>query len=161
MKKVELEIITMLPYRPVKSEISRKTSQWKPHVDCFMHAEIQLLCYYVLEQPVAERRLPRVMGSSKPSRSLCFLCISCYGGLKPPLPNGKTFDQWTIPDLVQFDTQALNKPGQTIALMNTTVLRFSKKRYVSNNLPITSRAHIDEIPVSSVEGSFLRSPCTT
>lgn len=154
--KVELEIVTLLPYTPVQSEISCKASGRKPRVDCFVHAEIQLLCHYALEQPTAERRLPRVMGASKLSCFLCFLCISCYGGLKPPLPHGQIFDQWTVPDLDQFDEQAANKLRQTIVLMNATVLRLSKKKYSPKNFSLTSRVHIDEVPVSSVE--VLRSP---
>ncbi|ETN44217.1 uncharacterized protein HMPREF1541_10768 [Cyphellophora europaea CBS 101466] len=160
MSNVELKITTLAPYRPVRSKISHKISSRKSQVDCYVHAEIQLLCHYVLEQP-ADRCFPRVMGTSKLSCFLCFLCISCYGGLEPPLPHGQVFDQWTVPDLVQFDKEVVTRLRQTIDLMNATIVRLAKKKYVPRAFPLTSRVHIDEVPVSSIEGSHSRSSSTT
>lgn len=158
---IELDIVALTPYKPVKSTISLNISPKRSRVDCYVHAEMQLLCYYANAKSVASHRRPRTMGASKLSCFLCFLCISCHGGMRPPLPHGQVFDQWTLPDLASFDDEAVVMLQRTIALMTSTILRLSSKTHRQIRFPLTSRVQLTEVPVSSVEGSILSSVTTT
>lgn len=156
----KLHIRTLQPFEPGKTRIFYQSSppgrSHKPGlVECFVHAEIQLLCHYG-SQARNLTHFPRVIGASKLSCFLCFLCISCYGGMKPPLPHGTLYDKWTIPDLAQYDETARRDFRQMISLMNRTIIGMSRQSFGVKNQAMTSRVHLKEAfisPMTSVNVS--------
>lgn len=133
------------PYQPTISEVSLKSKC----VDCHVHAEIQLLCKWLMLSRT-NRRLPRVIGASKLSCFLCFLCVSCCGGPSPPRPHGRIYDQWTIPDVSGFDDQCIDTLRRTIALMNQRVVELSKLTYSPRLWPMTSRVDLSGLLLASL-----------
>ena len=105
---------------------------------CHVHAEVQLAVYYDLLphsgldtdsakldnaklEPVIVRR-PRAIGTSK------YLCYLCYQFLKahrrffPSNTHGRLYDQWTIPDLMEFDDHLTRRYRHVINAMDDQVM---------------------------------------
>ncbi|GAB7354443.1 hypothetical protein MBLNU459_g4931t1 [Dothideomycetes sp. NU459] len=127
---VRIEFLT--PYASVPTAIAYET--WAQ--TCHVHAEVQLAVYYDLIHP-SERsatllteskgeekavfRRPRAIGTSK------YLCYLCYQFLRahrlffPANTHGRLYDQWTIPDLLEFDTSVLQRYRDILRIMTSEV----------------------------------------
>ena len=157
LKPLELRIEGIQPYVSVVREPS---IQGRP-MPCYVHAEIQLLCHYLItERSQADndqaslntkQNPPRVVGASKSACFLCYLCLKCCGGLKSPPTHGRLYDQWLIPDLVEFGPAQVRILRQTIELMNKTMLKlrieYNRKR--PRDHPMTSRTDVDRLSMHS------------
>jgi len=68
---------------------------------CHVHAEVQLAVFYDLNPDCK----PRCIGTSKWLCYLCFQFLSAHKRFFPSKTHGRIFDQWTIPDLEEFNIQ--------------------------------------------------------
>ncbi|KAL8684987.1 MAG: hypothetical protein Q9218_008037, partial [Villophora microphyllina] len=94
-KNMTLKVIK--PYSPTRSTISVKEKT----VDCYVHAEIQLITFYGMVLNLDER-MPRVFGVSKSACYLCDMFIRLHRQFLVSKTHGQLYDQWTVPDLVEF-----------------------------------------------------------
>lgn len=108
---MQLEILP--PYSSVMSSISFDGSP----VDCYVHAEIQLLTFYGLisNEEVPE---PRVIGVSKAACYLCNLFIQSHGGYFISKTHGQLFEQWNVPDLAEFSECQRSRYRNSLAAMD-------------------------------------------
>ncbi|TVY27089.1 hypothetical protein LHYA1_G003156 [Lachnellula hyalina] len=91
----------LTPYQSVPTTIGYE--EWA--TTCHVHAEVQLAVHYdLISQQKREMFLkPRAIGVSK---SLCYLCyrfLLAHHGFFPSRTHGRLYDQWTLPDLSEFD----------------------------------------------------------
>lgn len=160
---ISLSVQKIQPYTSVVQEIS---IQGRP-MSCYVHAEIQLFTHYLQEEAsVASRgnpigatlryRPPRIIGASKSACFLCFLCLSCHGGLTPPATHGRLYDQWTIPDMAEYTPDQAGKLRQTLQLMQDVMTRLRREYSLKRprDHPMTSRADIDRLSVFSDTSVF-------
>lgn len=102
---LQLEYIT--PYASIPTSIGYES--WAK--TCHVHAEIQLVVYYDLisqaQQTVPHNDMlilpPRCIGISKWLCYLCYRFIEAHGKFFPSKTHGRLYDQWTVPDLVEFE----------------------------------------------------------
>ena len=116
---ITLEYLT--PYQSVPTTIGYE--EWAK--TCHVHAEVQLaVCYDLLPDEAREQFLsPRTIGISK---SLCYLCyqfLQAHGGFFPSRTHGSLYDQWTLPDLAEFDNNVVGKYRSIVKEMDDAVLR--------------------------------------
>ena len=91
----------LTPYKSIPTTIGYEA--WAK--TCHVHAEVQLTVYYdtLTEQEQRNFHLPRAIGTSK------YLCYLCYHFLRahqrffPSNTHGRLYDQWTVPDLTEFE----------------------------------------------------------
>lgn len=126
-------------------------------MQCYVHAEMQMLCHYLVSHsqddvdlPAAQQTTsppPRVMGASKSACFLCYLCLSSYGGLRPPPTHGRLYDQWTLPDLAEYTPTQVSTLRQTLAQMDRVMgtLRSEYRLKRQRDHPMTSRVDIDKL----------------
>jgi hypothetical protein len=91
----------LAPYQSVPTTIGFEEWARTSHV----HAEVQLAVHYDLISQRKEKLFltPRAIGISK---SLCYLCyqfLRAHQGYFPSRTHGRLYDQWTVPDLAEFD----------------------------------------------------------
>jgi hypothetical protein len=91
----------LTPYQSIPTTIGYE--EWA--TTCHVHAEVQLAVHYDLipEQERETFLMPRTIGISK---SLCYLCyrfLEAHRGFFPSRTHGRLYDQWTLPDLPEFD----------------------------------------------------------
>jgi hypothetical protein len=110
-----ITIAYLAPYKSVPTTIGYHA--WAR--TCHVHAEVQLAVYYDLNP---EYR-PRVIGTSK------WLCYLCYWFLKahklffPAKTHGQLYDQWTIPDLMEFDKAMVTRYRRVVRDMDEAIIR--------------------------------------
>ena len=95
------------PYQSVPTTIGFE--EWAK--TCHVHAEIQLAVHYDLmsQQQETVFLTPRAIGISK---SLCYLCYQFLRAHKrffPSRTHGRLYDQWTVPDLTEFDDEIVER----------------------------------------------------
>ncbi|KAL8932118.1 MAG: hypothetical protein Q9211_006518 [Gyalolechia sp. 1 TL-2023] len=95
-KNLRLELLQ--PYKPVKVPLPPTLQT----VDCYVHAEIQLIVFYG-RTPNLEGQVPRVLGVSKSACYLCDLFISLHGQYFISGTHGRLYDKWTVPNLASFN----------------------------------------------------------
>lgn len=101
---IKLDYLT--PYASVPTSIAYES--WAK--TCHIHAEIQLVVDYALRE--YKRELdeehaiwPRTIGTSKYLCYLCYLFLKYHGKLVMLNTHGRLYDQWTVPDLGEYDEQ--------------------------------------------------------
>ncbi|KAF2758194.1 hypothetical protein EJ05DRAFT_476452 [Pseudovirgaria hyperparasitica] len=108
-QSIHLAYVT--PYAEVPTDIAYESWAKTMHV----HAEVQLLVEYAMRKQGEHHHddknklviiWPRTIGTSKYLCYLCYLFLTEHGGFGTALSShGRLFDQWTVPDLSEFDAQ--------------------------------------------------------
>ncbi len=143
-----VQLDTLNPYESIKSAISYNGNV----VECFVHAEMQLLVYYGLHHDPNILQ-PRVFGVSK---SACYLCnhfILYHEQFFLSKTHGKLYDQWNIPDLCLYNEVERTKYRRVLSQISNEVLAIlprERSRYQKRRWPLESRIHLPD--------SFLTSP---
>jgi hypothetical protein len=107
------------PYQGVPTTIGYH--QWA--TTCHVHAEVQLAVHYDLN----EECRPRCIGTSKWLCYLCYHFIDEHGLFFPSKTHGRIFDQWTVPDLIEFSGALVTKYRHILKEIDSLVLRQSEK----------------------------------
>lgn len=143
-----VQLDTLNPYESIKSAISYNGNV----VECFVHAEMQLLVYYGLHLDPNILQ-PRVFGVSK---SACYLCnhfILYHEQFFLSKTHGKLYDQWNIPDISQYNEIERTKYRCVLSQISNEVLAIlprERSRREKRRWPLESRIHLPD--------SFLTSP---
>lgn len=125
------EIAYLTPYQSVPTSIGYH--DWAK--TCHVHAEVQLVVHYDLNP---EQR-PRVIGTSKWLCYLCYQFLRAHSLFFPSKTHGQLFDQWTIPDLREFDDVVVRRYRGVVLAMDEAVVRQIKEEpEISRLKPMTS-----------------------
>lgn len=119
-QQIKLEFIPS--YLPVTSTVmyTPPGAGLRSHVQCYVHAEIQLLVYYDLHATPKMRR-PRVVGTSKAACFLCDLFILNHGEFFHTKTHGRLYDHWTIPDHAKYTKQQVKAYRRIILAVDSHV----------------------------------------
>ncbi|CAF9912229.1 MAG: hypothetical protein GOMPHAMPRED_007601 [Gomphillus americanus] len=143
-----IEFEYMQPYSVQSTEIGYERWAKTIHV----HAEIQLIVHYDLMSSTAGIscfKPPRTVGTSKYLCYLCFLFMSHHGRFSPNNTHGRLYDQWTIPDLAEYDDAIRQGLRDVIRQMDSDVTELANdigprqgKRDAWRSEPMTSRQNL-------------------
>ena len=89
---------------PAYKAVGLPTWPHSPPLNCYVHAEIQMITFYA-QNPQLSQKVPRVVGASKSACYLCSLFVHKDGQFFISRTHGKLYDQWTVPDI--FSTKEL------------------------------------------------------
>ncbi|KAL6242102.1 hypothetical protein RBB50_011014 [Rhinocladiella similis] len=136
----------LAPYASIPTSIGYE--DWAK--TCHVHAEIQLVVYYdmhswdsyMLDTPNHERSMPRVLGTSKYLCYLCYLFIKFHGRFPAANTHGRLYDQWTIPDLADYDQELCERYRQVIRSMDEEIMAHASKQPCWRAEPMTSRENL-------------------
>ncbi|KAE9370728.1 hypothetical protein N431DRAFT_379376 [Stipitochalara longipes BDJ] len=110
-----MNIEYLIPFREVPTSIGYHG--WA--TTCHVHAEVQLAVYYDLQQDYR----PRCIGTSKWLCYLCYQFLSAHKLFFPSKTHGRMFDQWTIPDLIEFSRPLLEEYRHILKQIDSVVLQ--------------------------------------
>ena len=152
-----INIEYLQPYASIPTSIGFERWAKTMHV----HAEVQLVAHYDLvssQQIQAGILLPRTIGTSKHLCYLCFLFIKHHGRFQPANTHGRLYDQWTVPDLLEFDEERRQLYMKVIESMDDEILNLTSqlepkvsKRDVWRVEPMTSRQYLLLQPQGQVD----------
>ncbi|KAF1346997.1 hypothetical protein BDV97DRAFT_378592 [Delphinella strobiligena] len=111
----------LTPYKSIPTTIGYE--DWAK--TCHVHAEVQLAVHYDLLSPEEQKcfRRPRAIGISKWLCYLCYQFLRAHGSFFPSKTHGRLYDQWTIPDLADFDEALSIRYRGIVAAVDGEVLR--------------------------------------
>lgn len=152
-RSVELGYVT--PYAEAETDIAYESWAKIMHV----HAEVQLIVDYEIRQQKDERGSvdsitsggqhiiwPRTIGTSKYLCYLCYLLMREHGGFGQALnSHGRLFDQWTVPDLAEYNAETREKFADVVCKVNKCVekqIACLQKDVVWRPEPMTSRQNL-------------------
>lgn len=152
-RRVELEFV--MPYAEIETEIAYESWAKIMHV----HAEVQLIVEYAIRQQAEHQASsgqndgsceqiiwPRTIGTSKYLCYLCYLFMREHGGYGQALSShGRLYDQWTVPDLQEYDFGTRGKLADVLCRMNNCVeshIGSLRKDVVWRPEPMTSRQNL-------------------
>ena len=133
----KLPLAFLTPYNGVPTVIGYET--WAS--SCHVHAEVQLAVYYDLLrqssytidsiggsqglQGLQESAFhhPRVIGTSKWLCYLCYLFLRCHGCYVPANTHGRLYDQWTVPDLAEYEDKLCARYRSILHTIDEEVVR--------------------------------------
>lgn len=99
---------------------------------CHIHAEIQLVVHYDLLKQKGEFSnhhtgiyRPRAIGTSKYLCFLCYLFIKHHGQFFAANTHGRLYDQWTVPDLKDYNEDLRVKYASVLKEIDREVLAMS------------------------------------
>lgn len=137
---IRLEYLT--PYASIPTDIAYES--WAK--TCHVHAEIQLVVEYALRIPDLEPGKeevgwPRTIGTSKYLCYLCYLFLKYHGRLLMLNTHGRLYDQWTVPNLEDYDKQTRLKFADVLARMDAHICGQIEdmKEPIWRKEPMTSR----------------------
>lgn len=145
------------PYESIKSAISYSGNI----VECFVHAEMQLLVHYglYLDPNIVQ---PRVFGVSKAACYLCKHFIFYHEQFFLTKTHGKLYDEWNIPDLSQYNEIERSKYRRVLSQISDEIQRIlpqERLRHHKRKWPLESWTHLPDIfltsPPSSNAGNSL------
>ncbi|KAL4907843.1 hypothetical protein BDW74DRAFT_175627 [Aspergillus multicolor] len=146
-QRIVFEYLT--PYASVPTDIAYES--WA-HT-CHVHAEIQLVVDLAKsvskpEKPGSGVMRPRTIGTSKYLCYLCYLFLRYHGGFALLGTHGRLYDQWTIPDLAEYDAATRSKFATVIERMDGHVMQQIKETeaVVWRAEPMTSRQNLLLLP---------------
>lgn len=117
------QLAFLTPFESVPTAIAYEA--WA--TSCHVHAEVQLAVHYDIFFQTAKSgqviRRPRVIGTSKWLCYLCYLFLRCHECFMPANTHGRLYDQWTVPDLVEFDEQVCSRYRSVLRAMNGEIIR--------------------------------------
>jgi hypothetical protein len=103
------------PYKSTATSITYHN--WA--TSCHVHAEIQLAVYYDLNPQYQ----PRCIGTSKWLCYLCYLFLQGHKRFFPSKTHGHLYDQWTVPDLIEFDDNTCQRYRVILKTIDNTILQ--------------------------------------
>jgi hypothetical protein len=111
----------VVPFQSIPATIGYE--EWA--TSCHVHAEVQLAVHYDLVFQENENPFlpPRVIGISKWLCYLCYHFLRAHGRLFPSKTHGRLYDQWTIPDLAEYDNYTVHRYQEIIRKIGVEVLR--------------------------------------
>ncbi|KAM3421900.1 hypothetical protein BST61_g2277 [Cercospora zeina] len=145
---IELEFVR--PYASVPTAITYEPWAGKCHV----HAEVQLVVEGALsrndesvsrgKEEAAVVIKPRIIGTSKYLCYLCYLFLHYHGGYEALNSHGRLYDQWTVPDLAEYDPGTKQKFAEVLEEMSRHIVRQIEgtKGVVWRAEPMTSRQNL-------------------
>ena len=110
-----LKIDYLVPYQEVPTSIGYH--DWA--TTCHVHAEVQLAFHYDLNRGYR----PRCIGTSKWLCYLCYQFLLAHKLFFPSKTHGRIFDQWTIPDLVEFSGALIQEYRRILKEIDGVVLQ--------------------------------------
>ncbi|KAJ0420321.1 hypothetical protein BJY00DRAFT_141922 [Aspergillus carlsbadensis] len=149
-RRIELRYLT--PYASVPTSIAFES--WAQ--TCHVHAEIQLVVELAKngsEQPEfdaeasnapAFKMRPRTIGTSKYLCYLCYLFLQYHGDFAILSTHGRLYDQWTVPDLEEYDVATRDKFAAVLECMDGHVVQQIEetKCVIWRAEPMTSRQNL-------------------
>jgi hypothetical protein len=116
----------LTPYKSVPTTIAYE--EWA--TTCHVHAEVQLAVHYDLKilhlKPKQASFLPpRCIGISKWLCYLCYQFIRAHKMFFPSRTHGRLYDQWTIPDLTEFDEDLLKRYRSILKIMDEGIVHLT------------------------------------
>jgi hypothetical protein len=137
-----ISLVYLAPYQSVPASIAYEEWAATSHV----HAEIQLAVHYDLlsQQSTKEKKTqiflcPRTIGISK---SLCYLCyhfLRAHKSFFPSRTHGRLYDQWTVPDLAEFDEKLVTRYSKILMDVDQEIVRHAENEpQMSRIEPMTS-----------------------
>lgn len=150
---VEMQYVT--PYAAAETDIAYESWAQIMHV----HAEVQLVVEYAIRQQKEETGMvskqdfnserivwPRTIGTSKYLCYLCYLFLREHGGFGKALnSHGRLFDQWTVPDLKEYNPETREKLADVLRRVNNCVeaqTEALQKDVIWRPEPMTSRQNL-------------------
>ncbi|KAF3914602.1 hypothetical protein AA313_de0200202 [Arthrobotrys entomopaga] len=135
-----LEFAYLSPYASVPTSIGYEA--WAK--SCHVHAEVQLIVYYDLRSVNSRNDYvpPRVIGTSKYLCHLCYLFLKAHGRYPPPNTHGRLYDQWTVPDLKEFDDSMIAKYRDIIRMIDEDITSQVIEPPLWRLEPMTSRENL-------------------
>lgn len=142
----------LLPYEPTKSTISYSQ---RSSVECYVHAEIQLLLYNDNPLNKSVQYLgPRVFGVSKSACYLCNLFILGHGDFFISKTHGRLYDQWALPDLAEYTPQHRQKYRNILKVMAAEMQSaIPRQPYRKRQYPLGSWISLPTPPPASLTAS--------
>ncbi|KIA75355.1 hypothetical protein HK57_00184 [Aspergillus ustus] len=143
-RRVNLEYLT--PYASVPTTIAYES--WAR--TCHVHAEIQLVAELAKKAwtgnnaSAVEIRRPRAIGTSKYLCYLCYLFLRYHGTFQMLSTHGRLYDQWTVPDLAEYDTAMRQRLAAVLKSMDEHVVKEinQTKCGIWRAEPMTSRQNL-------------------
>ncbi|KAK5076221.1 hypothetical protein LTR64_006301 [Lithohypha guttulata] len=144
LRNIELEYLSS--YSSVPAEIAYES--WAK--TCHVHAEIQLVIDHDLRHSERVGSMmdeavvlwPRTVGTSKYLCYLCHLFINLHGCFFAPNTHGRLYDQWTVPDLKEFDHNMRDKYRGVLGRMNAVITKQAALDSCWRAEPMTSRQNL-------------------
>ncbi|KAL4965228.1 nucleic acid/nucleotide deaminase domain-containing protein [Aspergillus stella-maris] len=117
---------------------------------CHVHAEIQLVVELAKSIPPnnqsgkTEMCRPRTIGTSKYLCYLCYLFLHYHGGFQMLSTHGRLYDQWTVPDLIEYDAATRDKFSTVLERMDEHIIEQIKETegIIWRAEPMTSRQNL-------------------
>jgi len=114
----------LIPYTNVPTEIGYES--WAK--TCHVHAEVQLVVYYDLvarqgAKQTQNMRFPRCIGISKWLCYLCYRFLEAHGTFFPSKTHGRLYDQWTVPDIAEYEDSIVTRYREVLQKMDDVVVR--------------------------------------
>ncbi|KAL4792475.1 hypothetical protein BDV19DRAFT_380842 [Aspergillus venezuelensis] len=143
-QRIHIEYLT--PFASIPTSIAYES--WAQ--TCHVHAEIQLiveLAKSVLprnQSSKIELQRPRTIGTSKFLCYLCYLFLYYHGGFQMLSTHGRLYDQWTVPDLNEYDTVTRENFANVLEQMDEHVVEQIKETeaVIWRPEPMTSRQNL-------------------
>ncbi|KAL2785242.1 hypothetical protein BJX66DRAFT_347712 [Aspergillus keveii] len=151
-RRIELKYLT--PYASVPTSIAYEL--WAQ--TCHVHAEIQLVVELAKtasqrtesEAEAKARTLstvemrPRTIGTSKYLCYLCYLFLRYHGAFAMLSTHGRLYDQWTVPDLAEYDIATRDKFAAVLGRVDEHVVGQIEetKCVIWRAEPMTSRQNL-------------------
>ncbi|KAL4747222.1 hypothetical protein BDW72DRAFT_19064 [Aspergillus terricola var. indicus] len=143
-RHIDLQYVT--PYASIPTSIAYES--WAR--TCHVHAEIQLVVELAksasqqTDSPSAVVVRPRTIGTSKYLCYLCYLFLRYHGDFQLLNSHGRLYDQWTVPDLAEYNTATRNKFAAVLESMDEHVMKQIKETQciVWRPEPMTSRQNL-------------------
>ena len=141
----DVELHYLAPYESTPTTIAYET--WAK--TCHVHAEVQLIVHYDLKRAQEgniangkEILWPRVIGTSKYLCYLCSLFIKFHGRFFAANTHGRLYDQWTVPDLKEYDETTRTRYAEVLKAMDNTICCQTKDEICWRPEPMTSRQNL-------------------
>ncbi|KAL5344048.1 hypothetical protein BJX70DRAFT_352467 [Aspergillus crustosus] len=120
--RIDLQCLT--PYASIPTKIAYES--WA-HT-CHVHAEIQLVVELAQTIPQhgsspSTTMQPRTIGTSKYLCYLCYLFLRYHGSFRILSTHGRLYDQWTVPDLVEYATATREKFATVLESMDSHLVQ--------------------------------------
>ncbi|KAL3446148.1 hypothetical protein BJX65DRAFT_134949 [Aspergillus insuetus] len=151
-RRIELKYLT--PYASVPTSIAYES--WAQ--TCHVHAEIQLVVEIAKSAsqqteinlkakagtPSTVEMRPRTIGTSKYLCYLCYLFLRHHGAFAILSTHGRLYDQWTVPDLAEYDIATRDKLAAVLGLIHEHVVEQIEetKCIIWRAEPMTSRQNL-------------------
>ena len=145
----KMNLATIEPFAPSVRQGSSK----RRHV----HAEIQIIIYY---ERVVPPNNSRIIGASKEACFLCDSFIKAHGLFCVSRAHRQIFSQWTIPDLAEYNTEALERLQRALATVHrdvATALNQARDNHKFRRHPLQSAINLHRLHIPTPSVTTIRS----